>query len=422
MPGRLAVVLCVLLASCAFTTKAPLRVVSDSDERVPWKVGAVYDTLNGDLAITADGAVVARGSFGLLDIRLRLEGAYKGYSITAACVKVRDTNVHYGPESAQCEVSVADRSAGGRMRIVRLGPGTDRDNIGSSEATRTASSVTQYDPSTGKIVAMIDGRLVAEGVFPPVSSEVQLNGTDQGRKVTVQCIKGPASGLSRDNVRCTVNEDETQVASQSVAATVAEQPASVPATIQPTAEEPAPALATIHPAAEKPAPAPATIQPVAEQPAPAPATGQPAPEQSAPAPATIQPAPEQPSSAPATVQTTPPKPTPEPATVRPCGGSPQCVHIEPQTYHLASNPDTSWLIAGDYDRLSSRLILTVNGSPVAEGRFGLLDLEIKIANKYEGHSISASCTKSHGASLASSALKCTVFVDRERAVVLQKET
>jgi hypothetical protein len=163
-------------------------------------------------------------------------------------------------------------------------------------------------------------------------------------------------------------------------------------------------------------------QPVAEQPAAIPATTQPAAEQPAPTPATIQPATEHLSSSQAGLQTAPRQPTPERATVRPCGGAPQCVHIDPQTYHFASNPDTSWVIAGDYDSLSSRLILTINGAPVAEGRFGLFDLKIDIGNEYDGHSISASCTKSHGASLASSALKCTVFVDRERAVVLQKET
>jgi len=106
--------------------------------------------------------------------------------------------------------------------------------------------------------------------------------------------------------------------------------------------------------------------------------------------------------------------------LRSCSG-PQCIHIEPQTYHLATNPDTAWVIAGDYDSLSSRLTLTINGAPVVQGRFGLFDLELQIGNEYQGHKISASCIKSHG-SLASSALKCTVFVDQERAVVLQKET
>jgi hypothetical protein len=72
--------------------------------------------------------------------------------------------------------------------------------------------------------------------------------------------------------------------------------------------------------------------------------------------------------------------------------------------------------------VSSRLTLTINGAPVVQGRFGFLELELQIGNEYQGHKISASCTKSHGGSLASSSLKCTVFVDQERAVVLQKET
>jgi hypothetical protein len=107
--------------------------------------------------------------------------------------------------------------------------------------------------------------------------------------------------------------------------------------------------------------------------------------------------------------------------LRPCAG-PQCIHIEPQTYHLASNSDTAWAIAGDYDSLSNRLTLLINGAPVVQGRFGFFESELQIANEYQGHKISASCTKSHGGSLASTALKCTVFVDQQRAVVLQMES
>jgi len=113
MLPRLAAALCLVLAGCAFTTKEPLRVVRDTNDRaLSWAIGGVYDTLNGHLTITADGAVVANGSFGALDSELQLAGAYQGYAIAALCKRERDNSAHVGSTSVTCEVSVADSSIG----------------------------------------------------------------------------------------------------------------------------------------------------------------------------------------------------------------------------------------------------------------------------------------------------------------------
>jgi hypothetical protein len=352
MLPRLALALFLVLAGCAVTTTAPLRVVRDANDRaIPWAIGGTYDTLNGRVAITADGATVANGSFGVLDTELRVAGPYQGYAIAALCQRVRDSSAHFGSTSVKCEVSVADRSIAATVRNVQLGPDVDREAIESTLYDVSAPTIAGYDAATGQITVTIDGTVAAEGTFPPTAAEVQLQGTHLNHKVTALCVKAQASGMSHDNVRCTVTEDE----------------------------------------------------PVAEA---AGTMSQPATEQAASTQATPQPATKQPS--------------PARAALRPCGG-PQCIHIEPQTSRLASGPDTAWVIAGDYDSLTSRLTLTINGAPVVQGRFGFLDSELQIGNEYEGHKISASCMKAHGGSVASSVLKCTVFVDRQRAVVLQKE-
>jgi hypothetical protein len=353
MLSRLALGLCLVLVGCAVTTITPLRVVRDANDRaLPWAIGGTYDTLNGRVAITADGTAVANGSFGALDTELRVAGSDQGYTIAALCQRVRDSSAHFGSTSVKCEVSVADRSIAATVRNVQLGPDVDREALGSSLYDVPAPTITGYDAATGQITVTIDGTVAAEGTFPPTAAEVQLQGTHQNHKVTALCVKAQASGMSHDNVRCTVTEDE------------------------PVAE----AAGTMM--------------------------SQPATEQAAPAPAAPQPATKQPSAA--------------RAALRPCGG-PQCIHIEPQTSRLASGPDTAWVIAGDYDSLTSRLTLTINGAPVVQGRFGFLDSELQIENEYEGRKISASCMKAHGGSVASSVLKCTVFVDRQRDVVLQKE-
>jgi hypothetical protein len=401
MLPRLALALCLVLAGCALTTKTPLRVVRDTNDRaLSWAIGGVYDTLNGHLTITADGAVVANGSFGALDSELRLAGAYQGYAIAALCKRLRDNSAHVGSTSVKCEVSVADSSIGTTVRSVQLGPDVDREAIGSLTDS-SAPYIANYDADTGRITVTTNGTVVAEGTFPATATEVQLRGVYQDNKVTALCVKEQASGMTHDNVRCSVTEDET-VAQGATPSTAGDIPPAQLATEQPSA-----ARATrLQPAGEQASGAGTISQPVAEQPAPAGATSQ------LPA--------KQPVATQTTLEPVAKRSTPARPPLRSCSG-PQCIHIEPQTYHLATNPDTAWVIAGDYDSVSSRLTLTINGAPVVQGRFGVFDLELQIGNEYQGHKISASCTKSHG-SLASSALKCTVFVDQERAVVLQKET
>src|ERR1700730_17659069 len=399
MLPRLAAALCLVLAGCAFTTKEPLRVVRDTNDRaLSWAIGGVYDTLNGHLTITADGAVVANGSFGALDSELQLAGAYQGYAIAALCKRERDNSAHVGSTSVTCEVSVADSSIGTTVRTAQLGPEVDREAIGSLTDS-SPPYIASYEAATGRITVMTNETVVAEGTFPATATEVQLRGVYQDNKVTALCVKGQASGMTHDNVRCSVTEDET-VAQGAAPSTAGDIPA-----VQLAAEQPSAPRATRLQSAEQASGAGTISQPAAEQPAPAGATSQ------LPA---KQPCPPQ-TTAEAVAKRPPPRPP-----LRTCSG-PQCIHIEPQTYHLATSPDTARVIAGEYDSLSSRLTLTINGAPVVQGRFGFFDLELQIGNEYQGHKISASCTKSHG-SIASSALKCTVFVDQERAVVLQKET
>jgi hypothetical protein len=387
----------------------------------------VYDTLNGRLTITADGAVVAKGSFGILDTQLRIAGTYQGYAIAALCNKVRDTGAYFGSTSVKCEVSVADSTGAGTVRSVQLGPEVDREAIGSA-LDSSSTSVASYDASTGQITVTIDGSVVAEGTFPPAATEVQLNGAHGEHKVTALCIKAQTTGIRHDSVRCTVTEEET-IAEGANSSTVGEVPAPAQPASSTMGEAPAPAQPASSTVGQAPAPAQPTSSTVGQAPAPAqPATAQPAVTRLATAPpaatqpataqsAMTQPATNQPAaSQPATRQLVLARPA-----LRPCAG-PQCIHIEPQTYHLASNSDTAWAIAGDYDSLSNRLTLLINGAPVVQGRFGFFESELQIANEYQGHKISASCTKSHGGSLASTALKCTVFVDQQRAVVLQMES
>jgi hypothetical protein len=401
MLPRLALALCLVLAGCAVTTKAPLRVVRDTNDRaLSWAIGGVYDTLNGHLAISADDAVVAKGSFGALDNELRLAGAYRGYAIAALCKRVRDNSAYVGSTSVKCEVSVADSSIGTTVRTVQLGPDVDREAIASLTES-SAPYIANYDADTGRITVTTSGTVVAEGTFPATATEVQLRGVYQDNQFTALCVKGQASGMTHDSVRCSVTEDET-VAQGATPSTVGDIPPVQLATEQPSAVR----ATRLQPAAEQTSGAGTISQAVAEQPAPTGATSQLPAKQPAPTQTTLEPV---------TRRLTPARPP-----LRSCNG-PQCIHIEPQTYHLATGPDTTWVIAGDYDSVSSRLTLTINGAPAVQGRFGVFDLELQIGNEYQGHKISASCTKSHG-SLASSTLKCTVFVDQERAVVLQKET
>jgi hypothetical protein len=416
-----------------------LQVTSDvNDGGLPWAIGAVYDTLSGRMTITADDATVAKGSFGLLDTELKLAGAFQGYAVTARCRRLRNTYVHYGATSVECEVSVAGRTDASPVRSVRLGPGADREAVAALLDSSSSTSVAVYDPATGQITVTIDGTVVAEGIFPPSATGLELRGQHRDHGVTALCVRAQASGMAHDSVRCTVTDEEA-IAEAGASSTAVD----VPAQVQPASGPPATAQqATVQPAVAQPTPVRAgaaqlaPIQSVAAQPtppqpaAPKPAAGQPDAAQRTAA----QPAPPEPATAqPAMTQSTAAQPAAtQPATrqlaaaratlLRPCAG-PQCIHIEPQTYHLATSPDTAWVIAGDYDSLSNRLTLTVNGAAVAQGRFGLFDTQLQITNVYEGHKISASCTKTHGgASLASSALKCTVFVDQERAVELRRET
>jgi hypothetical protein len=374
---RSALALCLAVAGCAVTTTTPLRVVRDANDRgLPWAVGAVYDTLNGRVTITGDGAVVAESSFGVLDTSLQLSGTYNGYALAALCSRAHDGGAHFGSSSIQCQVSVGDGSVAGTVRRVQLGPDVDRESLASA-LDSSSLSLAYYDASTGQITVTIDGTAVAEGAFPPTATQVQLNGVHRNLPVTALCIK--SSEIARDIVRCTVTEGEAGTA-HAVSGTSGDISASTrPATEQPSLQS---ALDAVK---EQPSGLLPTLQP---------------------AQARVQPG---------------KQPVPAQATLRSCGG-PQCVRIDPQTCQLASSPGTTWIIAGDYDTISNRLTLTVNGVPAVQGRFGFLDSELQMGNEFQGHTINASCTKSHGASLVSSALKCTVFVDQQRAVVLQKET
>src|SRR5882762_7421961 len=251
---RLALALCLVLAGCAVTTTTPLRVVRDANDRaLPWAIGGVYDTLNGRLTITADGAVVAKGSFGILDTQLRIAGTYQGYAIAALCNKVRDTGAYFGSTSVKCEVSVADSSGAGTVRSVQLGPEVDREAIGST-LDSSSTSVASYDASTGQITVTIDGSVVAEGTFPPAATEVQLNGAHGEHKVTALCIKAQTTGIRHDSVRCTVTEEET-IAEGANSSTVGEVPAPAQPASSTMGEAPAPAQPASSTVGQAPAPA-----------------------------------------------------------------------------------------------------------------------------------------------------------------------
>ena len=354
---------------------------------------AFYDPATDHVTVTIDGQTVAEGDFPRSASQVELTGVLRKEKITATCVRQQLSPV--GSEGVRCSVT-GEETPGNAPQATATPAGT------------TAPAPTAPQPEMTQAAS-------------PSCSGPQCAATGPSAPGNAPQVTTARAGSNA--VKTTIQPAAT---APSAATTSAGTPLQSPAMATP-AGTPSSGTPVQQSSMAAPAASPSAVAPVAQA---AMATPAASPSVSAPVPQSAMAAPAGSTSASAPVQQAA-IPTPAGSalasasaqrpliatSIPPCTG-PRCIDLGTETYHPAGDSAAAWTIAGQYDGLSSRVTLTVNGAPVARGRFGLLDLEIQIATNYEGHQISASCSKAHGGSLAESVVKCSVSVDQKHAASL----
>lgn len=97
-----------------------------------------------------------------------------------------------------------------------------------------------------------------------------------------------------------------------------------------------------------------------------------------------------------------------------CSSAPQ------QTYRPSGYTGAAWRITGTWSESllgDDTLIVNINEQEVIKGKFSIFEDSVELSGLYDGHRISASCTRGMG--WLGSKVQAIVFVDEERAATLQ---
>ena len=88
-----------------------------------------------------------------------------------------------------------------------------------------------------------------------------------------------------------------------------------------------------------------------------------------------------------------------------------------QSYRPANYTGAAWDISGDFNGLTKRLIVKINGETAIDDRLPLLSSGGEVKGQYKNHKVVANCFEQR--SLFTQSYQCIVFVDNDRAATLQ---
>jgi len=96
-----------------------------------------------------------------------------------------------------------------------------------------------------------------------------------------------------------------------------------------------------------------------------------------------------------------------------------CSSSPTQTYRPANYSGSAWVIAGNLKPglVDAEITVNINNTEVIKGKFSDFQDTAEFTGKYEDYKIDASCSRIQG--FAGTKCQCTVFVDGERAAILQ---
>lgn len=87
------------------------------------------------------------------------------------------------------------------------------------------------------------------------------------------------------------------------------------------------------------------------------------------------------------------------------------------SYRPRGSNDDAWAISGQFNEMTGKLLITIDGNTVIDGNVSVWDGAGELSGEYRGKTVSASCN--YITKMMSSYEQCTVFVDSERAATLQ---
>lgn len=93
-----------------------------------------------------------------------------------------------------------------------------------------------------------------------------------------------------------------------------------------------------------------------------------------------------------------------------------CATTAPSQYYRPANSANQYKITGDYNQLTYKLDIFIDGNSVLSGRMPVFSNDLELSGAYNNMAVDSMCFRK--VSAFSEQVQCTVLVDNERAATL----